>query len=170
MNSQMEYIYIWQGPRGWSQAQELLPPWSWSVRPPSTWINSPAKRLSQPRNTGILWRLPHVGISLHFQPFSLLKKMGVWLKIPTSNHSLIFLCLALAQEPSRSQPKATQNKGTPITQVITRDRPCQEPGSKTNIRTRTECSYHSGNYKDFMSSVSGTRDRPVYIFYFFIIW
>lgn len=38
--------YIWRRPLGQSHAQELLFPWSWSIYPLSTWINSPTKRLS----------------------------------------------------------------------------------------------------------------------------
>ena len=58
----------------------------WVHRSPTTSMCSLPWALSEPRTSGIVWRLYHKALmahSLHLQPISLLKKWGASLKIPS---------------------------------------------------------------------------------------
>ena len=119
---------------GGSQVQDPLSPWSWECVTLLAWVWSPAWKFSDPNTSGILWRRHRIGMinpSLHFQPFSLLRRMGEGrAETSETNHGLVF-------------PGTSPRVGA-----------IQEPTQKHLSRVK-DC--RPGSYKVFCSSVSGIR-------------
>lgn len=113
-----------------------------SMPSPSTPTYSPTWKLTKPCTFGLLRGLPHVGMMghcLHFQPFSLLRRMASRAENATL---LIVACLSGEQPSSRSHPESThQNR---------------------------RYSYHQGNYKALRSCGPGLGTESNIYFYYVI--
>lgn len=79
------------------------------MSPSSTWMCSLNWKFPGPPNTGISWRLPHVGTisELCFQPLSHLCSMGVELEIPSFIRGLV--SLVTSPYLGTSHPRADQS-------------------------------------------------------------